>query len=72
MAAAGAGQHDGPTVSRIVLGTQLRRLREAAGITNVVVPECLYDDGVYDKWGNPVLPDGTRLPGPGPSRTSAD
>lgn len=32
MAAAGAGQHDGPTVSRIVLGTQLRRLREAAGI----------------------------------------
>lgn len=32
-AAAGPGQHDGPTVSRIVLGTQLRRLREAAGIT---------------------------------------
>ena len=28
-----AGQHDGPTVSRIVLGTQLRRLREEAGIT---------------------------------------
>jgi len=27
------GQQDGPTVSRIVLGTQLRRLREAAGIT---------------------------------------
>ena len=31
--AGGTGQHDGPTVSRIVLGTQLRRLREAAGIT---------------------------------------
>src|SRR3954451_24928567 len=31
--AARAEQHDGPTVSRIVLGTQLRRLREAAGIT---------------------------------------
>ncbi len=31
--AAAVGQHDGPTVSRIVLGTQLRRLREAAGIT---------------------------------------
>jgi len=29
----GSGQHDGPTVSRIVLGTQLRRLREAAGIS---------------------------------------
>ena len=31
--AGGTGPHDGPTVSRIVLGTQLRRLREAAGIT---------------------------------------
>ena len=31
--AGGTGQHDGPTVSRIVLGTHLRRLREAAGIT---------------------------------------
>lgn len=39
-------------------------VRAAAGITTVVVPECLYDDGVYDKWGNPILPDGTRLPGP--------
>ena len=27
------GQHDGPTVSRIVLGTHLRRLREQAGIS---------------------------------------
>src|SRR5918998_2764807 len=26
-------QNDAPTVSRILLGTQLRRLREAAGIT---------------------------------------
>jgi len=32
-AAGRAEQHDGPTVSRIVLGTQLRRLREEAGIT---------------------------------------
>lgn len=39
-------------------------VREAAGIKKWIVPECLYDDGVYDKWGNPVLPDGTRLPGP--------
>jgi len=31
--AGGTAQHDGPNVSRIVLGTQLRRLREAAGIT---------------------------------------
>jgi transcriptional regulator with XRE-family HTH domain len=32
-AAPAPGQHDGPTVSRIVLGTQLRRLREEAGIS---------------------------------------
>lgn len=31
--APGAGQESGPTVLRIVLGTQLRRLREAGGIT---------------------------------------
>ena len=30
---AGAGQSEAPTVSRILLGTQLRRLREGAGIT---------------------------------------
>lgn len=42
----------------------VEELRRAAGITTVCVPECLYDDGVYDKWGNPILPDGTRLPGP--------
>src|SRR5919199_6322874 len=31
--ASAPGQQDGPTVSRIVLGTQLRRLREDAGIS---------------------------------------
>lgn len=38
-------------------------LRDLAGITRVVLPSHLYDDQVYDKWGNPVLPNGTRLRG---------
>lgn len=35
-------------------------VRYAAGITKVVVPPHLYDDHIYDKWGNPVLEDGRR------------
>lgn len=27
--------------------------REAAGITKIIVPSHLYDDVIYDKWGNP-------------------
>ena len=38
-------------------------LREKAGITNVVLPDHLYTDEVYTKWGDIVLPDDTRLPG---------
>lgn len=38
-------------------------VREACGITKPIVPPHLYDDHVYDKWGNPVLPNGTRLRG---------
>ena len=37
--------------------------RAAADITTVVVPEHLYADQAYDKWGNLVLPDGLRSPG---------
>ena len=29
-------------------------VRNAAGITKILVPPHLYDDHVYDKWGNPV------------------
>jgi hypothetical protein len=39
------------------------RLREAAGIVEVVLPPHLYKDQRYDKWGNPILPNGTRLQG---------
>jgi hypothetical protein len=35
-------------------------VRYAAAITKVLVPEHLYDDHIYDKWGNPVLEDGRR------------
>jgi hypothetical protein len=38
-------------------------LRIAAGITRVIVPSHLYADQSYDKWGNPVLPNGNRLRG---------
>lgn len=38
-------------------------LREKAGITKPILPPHLYRDQVYDKWGNPVLPNGTRLKG---------
>lgn len=38
-------------------------LREACGITSVVLPDHLYPDSRYDKWGNVILPTGRRLPG---------
>ncbi len=39
------------------------KLRELAGITRVILPEHMYPDEKYDKWGNPVLPNGMRLKG---------
>lgn len=38
-------------------------IREKAGIKNIVLPPHLYRDQEYDKWGNPILPNGTRLKG---------
>lgn len=38
-------------------------VREACGITRVIIPEHLYDDIVYDKWANCVLPNTSRLKG---------
>lgn len=35
-------------------------VRHAAGITKIWVPPHLYNDHIYDKWGNPVLEDGRR------------
>lgn len=38
-------------------------VRSACGITNIIVPPHLYRDQVYDKWGNPIQPNGQRLRG---------
>jgi len=38
-------------------------VRKACGITRVVLPEHLSAEDAYDKWGNPVLPNGQRLRG---------
>lgn len=35
-------------------------VRHACGITKIWVPPHLYDDHIYDKWGNPVLENGKR------------
>lgn len=38
-------------------------LRVACGINRIVLPPHLYADQPYDKWGNPILTNGTRLRG---------
>jgi hypothetical protein len=39
------------------------QLRDAIGIRSFPLPPHLYKDQAYDKWGNPVMPNGTRLRG---------
>lgn len=41
----------------------VEEIREYAGIKKKIIPEHFYDDQVYDKWGNPILPNGQRLIG---------
>lgn len=43
--------------------TSVEEVRDACGITRVIVPPHLYADQRYDKWGNPVLANGQRLKG---------
>lgn len=38
-------------------------VRAAAGISRIIVPSHLYPDQPYDKWGNPILPNGQRMRG---------
>lgn len=38
-------------------------VRAACGITKTIIPPHLYQDQPYDKWGNPIMPNGTRLKG---------
>jgi hypothetical protein len=39
------------------------QIRAAAGIKRVIIPDHLYGDYAYDKWGNILNPDGTRTKG---------
>ena len=39
------------------------KIRELAGIQKIVLPEHLYADQKYDKWANPILPNGLRTVG---------
>lgn len=41
----------------------VEQVREACGITKWTIPDHLYDDHIYDKWGNVVLPNGQRMMG---------
>ena len=41
----------------------VEQIREAAEITVFEIPSHMYSDQVYDKWGNPILPDGRRMRG---------
>ena len=41
----------------------VEEVRAAAGILKPVLPEHLYEDQVYDKWGNIIMPSGARLKG---------
>lgn len=38
-------------------------LRDWIGIRELALPEHLYKDQLYDKWGNPILPNGMRMRG---------
>jgi len=41
----------------------VEEIRDAAGIARAVLPAHLYPDQSYDKWGNPILPNGQRSKG---------
>ena len=41
----------------------VEEVRAACGITKAILPPHLYADQIYDKWGNPIQPNGQRLKG---------
>lgn len=41
-----------------------QEIRDAAGITTILLPEGYYHDHEYSKWGDVILPNGTRMKGP--------
>ncbi len=42
----------------------VEQVRDAAKIKNKILPDCLYSDRRYDKWGNEYVSTDTRCPGP--------
>lgn len=42
----------------------VEEIREAAGITHIILPPDLHEGVTYTKWGDVVLPNGTRTRGP--------
>lgn len=38
-------------------------IREAAGITKIIIPDHMYGDNLYDKWGNMILSNDGRIRG---------
>lgn len=42
----------------------VEEVREACGIKKAWVPDHMYEDEIFDKWGNLCLPNGNRLKGP--------
>jgi len=38
-------------------------IREAAGITKIIIPDHMYGDNIYDKWGNLILSNNARVRG---------
>ena len=41
----------------------VEKIREAAGIRNIILPEHFYKNQRYDKWGNIILDDGSKVRG---------
>lgn len=41
----------------------VEEVRAACGIERALIPDHLYDDDIYDKWCNQILPNGQRLKG---------
>ncbi len=41
----------------------VEEIREACGIMKKIIPPHMYDDQIYDKWGNIILENGKRLKG---------
>lgn len=59
----GAGLCDTHHLNAETTDITVEQLREWCGITDPAMPEHLALDTLYDTWGNPILADGTRLPG---------